>query len=160
MNIYLSTTEIFNNNGLGFLTDIISAKIINELNGKYQLELTYVKDGHLSEYLVEENVIKCKVSDGSYQLFRINYVKKDLKTIEITAFHIFYDLLNNFLLDTYPQNLNGKTFKHYKVYMGSSEMDTKQMSILIDGIVQEAKQLDIETMKPAELSKLKEEWNK
>jgi hypothetical protein len=56
--------------------------------------------------------------------------------------------------------LNGKTFKHYKVYMGSSEMDTKQMSILIDGIVQEAKQLDIETMTPAELSKLKEEWNK
>lgn len=57
-------------------------------------------------------------------------------------------------------NLNGKTFKHYKVYMGSSEMDTKQMSILIDGIVQEAKQLDIETMTPLELSKLKEEWNK
>ena len=56
--------------------------------------------------------------------------------------------------------LNGKHFKHYKVYLGSSEMDTKQMSILIDGIVQEAKQLDIETLTPAELSKLKEEWNK
>lgn len=54
--------------------------------------------------------------------------------------------------------LNGKKFKHYKVYMGSSEMNTKQMSILIDGIVQEAKQLDIETLTPAELSKLKEEW--
>ncbi len=56
--------------------------------------------------------------------------------------------------------LNGKKFKHYKVYMGSSEMNTKQMSILIDGIVQEAKQLDIETMTPSELSRLKEEWNK
>lgn len=54
--------------------------------------------------------------------------------------------------------LKGKKFKHYKVYMGSSEMDTKQMSILIDGIVQEAKQLDIETMTPIQLSKLKEEW--
>lgn len=54
--------------------------------------------------------------------------------------------------------LNGKKFKHYKVYMGSSEMDTKQMSILIDGIVQEAKQLDIETMTPEQLSRLKEEW--
>jgi hypothetical protein len=54
--------------------------------------------------------------------------------------------------------LNGKKFKHYKCYMGSSEMDSKQMSILIDGIVQEAKQLDIETLTPAELSKLKEEW--
>ena len=55
--------------------------------------------------------------------------------------------------------LNGKKFKHYKVYMGSSEMDTNQMSILIDGIVQEAKQLDIETMTPEQLSRLKEEWD-
>ena len=54
--------------------------------------------------------------------------------------------------------LNGKKFKHYKVYMGSSEMDTRQMSILIDGIVQEAKQLGIETLTPAEISRLKEEW--
>ena len=56
--------------------------------------------------------------------------------------------------------LNGKKFKHYKIYMGSSEMDTKQMSILIDGIVQEAKQLGIETLTPAEISRLKEEWGK
>ena len=56
--------------------------------------------------------------------------------------------------------LNGKKFKHYKVYMGSSEMDTKQMSILIDGIVQEAKQLGIETLTPTEISRLKEEWGK
>ena len=54
--------------------------------------------------------------------------------------------------------LNGKKFRHYKIYMGSSEMDTRQMSILIDGIVQEAKQLGIETLTPAEISRLKEEW--
>jgi len=56
--------------------------------------------------------------------------------------------------------LNGKKFQHYKIYMGSSEMNTKQMSILIDGIVQEAKQLGIETLTPAEISRLKEEWGK
>ncbi len=54
--------------------------------------------------------------------------------------------------------LNGKTFKHYKVYTGSSEMDTKQMAILIDGIVSEAKELGIETMPPNELKALKESW--
>ena len=54
--------------------------------------------------------------------------------------------------------LNGKKFKHYKVYMGSSEMDTRQMSILIDGIVNEAKALDIETLTPNEISRLKEGW--
>ena len=56
--------------------------------------------------------------------------------------------------------LNGKKFKHYKIFMGSSEMDKKQMSILIDGIVQEAKQLGIETLTPSEISRLKEEWGK
>lgn len=54
--------------------------------------------------------------------------------------------------------LNGKLFKHYKVYTGSSEMDSKEMSILIDGIVSEAKELGIETMPPNELKSLKESW--
>ena len=37
-------------------------------------------------------------------------------------------------------------------------MNTKEMSKLIDGIVEEAKTLDIETMTPNELQILKEEW--
>jgi hypothetical protein len=56
--------------------------------------------------------------------------------------------------------LKGKKFKHIKVYMGSSEYDTRQMSILIDGIVSECKELGIETMTPAELERLKGEWGK
>lgn len=113
MNIYLSTTTEFNNNGLGFLTDVLSANVIEELNGQYQLSFSYPSNGKLSEYIVEENIVKCKVADGTYQLFRINQVKKDFNTIQVVAFHIFYDLLNNFLEDTYPQNLNGQLFlKH------------------------------------------------
>ena len=54
--------------------------------------------------------------------------------------------------------LNGKEFTHYKIYKGSSEFNTKEMSILIDGIVQEAKQLGIETMTPTQLSELKSLW--
>ena len=37
-------------------------------------------------------------------------------------------------------------------------MNTKEMSKLIDGIVQEAKAIGIETMTPSELQILKEEW--
>lgn len=55
--------------------------------------------------------------------------------------------------------LNGKEFAHYKIYKGSSEFDTKEMSIFIDGIVQEAKQQGIETRTPSELALLKSEWN-
>lgn len=75
-----------------------------------------------------------------------------LADIEVSKYFKYYSEAGESIL-------NGKKFKHYKVYMGSSEMNTKQMSILIDGIVQEAKQLDIETMTPSELSRLKERWN-
>lgn len=43
-------------------------------------------------------------------------------------------------------------------YYGSSTYDTKQMSRLVDMIVQIAKELNIETMTPAELKRLKEMW--
>lgn len=55
-------------------------------------------------------------------------------------------------------NLNGKMFHHFRFWVGSSEYDTHEMSIFIDGIVEEAKNLGIETMTPKELSLLKEAW--
>lgn len=54
--------------------------------------------------------------------------------------------------------LNGKLFKHYRVYKGSSEFDTREMSIFIDGIVSEAKFLGIETKTPDEIAKMKDLW--
>lgn len=54
--------------------------------------------------------------------------------------------------------VNGKLFKHYKVFKGSSEYDTREMSIFIDGVVSEAKELGIQTMTPNELAKLKALW--
>lgn len=54
--------------------------------------------------------------------------------------------------------LKGKQFVHYRFWVGSSEYSRQEMSILIDGIVQEAKQLDIETLTPLELARMKEEW--
>lgn len=55
--------------------------------------------------------------------------------------------------------LNGKEFTHYKVYKGTSEYNTKEMSIFIDGVVQEAEQLGIETKTPEEIERLKRMWN-
>lgn len=54
--------------------------------------------------------------------------------------------------------INNKEFSHYKIYKGSSEYNTLEMSILIDGIVQEAQQLDIETKTPEEIERLKRMW--
>ena len=55
--------------------------------------------------------------------------------------------------------INGKDADWYKVMKGSSEFDTKEMSILIDGVVSEAKELGIETATPEEIERMKQEWN-
>jgi hypothetical protein len=49
---------------------------------------------------------------------------------------------------------------YVKVYTGSSEYDTKEMAILIDGIVSEATELKIPTMTPGELERIKEQWGR
>lgn len=51
--------------------------------------------------------------------------------------------------------VNDKEFTHYKIFKGSSEFDTKEMSIFIDGIIQEAEQLGIMTMTKEEIARLK-----
>lgn len=55
-------------------------------------------------------------------------------------------------------NLNGKDFTHYRVYKGSSEFDTREMSIFIDGVVSEAKELGIQTETPSEIARMKALW--
>ena len=113
MNIYLSTETNFENNGLGFLTDCISAYVDESLNGDYVLNITYPLNGKLSEYLVEDNIIKTNVGNDNYQLFRIARINKDFNEIEVYALHISYDLLTNMLVDTYPQNLSCEAFGNW-----------------------------------------------
>ena len=53
---------------------------------------------------------------------------------------------------------NNKLFYHYAVLKHTHEFDTKEMSILIDGTVQEAKQLGIRTETPDEIERMKSLW--
>lgn len=46
----------------------------------------------------------------------------------------------------------------YRVYRGSHTYDTKEMSILIDGTVQEAKDQGIETLPPEKLERMYNAW--
>ena len=49
-------------------------------------------------------------------------------------------------------------YRNLMVYYGSSVYNTKQMSDLIEALVQDCKALDIETMTPDKLSLLMDEW--
>ena len=51
----------------------------------------------------------------------------------------------------------GVNYRAYVPILGSSEYDTAQMSILLDGCIQEAKNLDIETLTPDEIIRMREE---
>ena len=60
--------------------------------------------------------------------------------------------------DMWPcSNLSG--YHNVRCFYGSSVYDTKQMSRLIDLVVQECKEQGIETKTPEELARLKELWN-
>lgn len=48
----------------------------------------------------------------------------------------------------------------YLVYKDTSKMDTKEFSHLIDGAIDEAKALGIETDTPEQLARYKEEWSR
>jgi hypothetical protein len=74
-----------------------------------------------------------------------------LSTINIKPYLKYFEEFGESLL-------NGKLFKHYKVYMGSSEMDSKQMSILLNGVVEEAKEQGIPTLEDLEIKRMCDKW--
>ena len=55
--------------------------------------------------------------------------------------------------------LNGKKAVQILAYLGSHAFDSKQMSVLIDGVVQDCKELSIPTKSDEELERLVKEWN-
>lgn len=74
-----------------------------------------------------------------------------LSDIDISGYIKYYEQAGT-------SKLNGKQFTHYKIYQGSSEYDSRDMAIFIDGIIQEAENLGIETLTPDEIERLKSEW--
>lgn len=53
---------------------------------------------------------------------------------------------------------DGKELVYYKIFRGSSTYNTKEMSVLIDGTVDECKDQGIETLPPAELERMIAHW--
>ena len=54
--------------------------------------------------------------------------------------------------------INGTTGVQLQCYFGSSTFNTKEMSLLIDGIVSECKEVGIPTETPEELARMCSEW--
>lgn len=68
--------------------------------------------------------------------------------IDVSKFFKYYEFERE-------AKINGVEFKIYKVYEGSSQMDKNEFRVLLDGVIQEAEQLGICTLTPAEIDKLR-----
>lgn len=51
--------------------------------------------------------------------------------------------------------VNGNEFTHYKIYKGSSQMDSKEFAILLDGVRSECEEVGIPVLTPSEIAQLK-----
>ncbi|CAM3017811.1 phage tail spike protein [Hathewaya histolytica] len=105
ISLYNANEVDFNHNGT--IIKPTACKVTEELNGIFELELEHPldKEGRWEE-LLEENIIKASTPRGD-QLFRIYKKVKTMSSILIYARHIFYDLLDNMLVDVRIKNLKG-----------------------------------------------------
>lgn len=93
--LYSPTETAFDTNGLGILSDAISAPVVQELNGLYELTLKYPVTGIHAESIADRCIIVTKpdpvTAPQSFRIYRINPVSKG--TITVYARHLAYDTM-------------------------------------------------------------------
>lgn len=92
--LYSSTETEFTSNGLGVLNDTVSAVVLEERNGAYELTMEYPADGiHFSDISARCIILAKPNPTDSPQPFRIYRITKPIGGIvTIYAQHISYDL--------------------------------------------------------------------
>lgn len=61
-------------------------------------------------------------------------------------------------IDLGEVKVNGQEGHQIQVFFGTSTFDSKEMAVLIDGVITEAKELDIEVLPNDEIERLKNKW--
>ena len=93
--LHPDTATTFRNNGIGVLSDAITAKVVRELNGQYELTLKYPDTGMYAAFIADRHIVMAKpdpVTDSQpFRIYRVNPVSKG--TITAYARHIAYDTM-------------------------------------------------------------------
>lgn len=103
--------------------------LINELANKLNLSK-------------EETYLKMLKDYGQSTILSI------LKEVDINGFFKYYEIIGE-------SELKGKIFIHIKVFKGSSQFNTKEMAIFLNGIIQECESVGIPTLTEEQIKKLK-----
>lgn len=68
--------------------------------------------------------------------------------IDLTGYFKYFDEIGS-------GTVNGKQFTHYKIFKGSSQMDSKEFAVLLDGLISDCEEIGIPTLTREEIAKLK-----
>lgn len=71
-----------------------------------------------------------------------------LNGIDLTCYFKYFEEIGS-------GTVNGKQFTHYKIFKGSSQMDSKEFAVLLDGLISDCEELGIPTLTREEIAKLK-----
>ena len=82
---------------------------------------------------------------ATYGVCEVFSVRED---VPLKGYFRYYDVIGT-------GQVNGRLFKHVRVWKGSSEMDSKEFSHLLDGMRQECQAQGIPVMTPEETAQLK-----
>lgn len=142
--LFSSIETDFTHNGVQVLDDIVygdTCILTNEINNVYALEMELsIFDNDKWRDIEAEMFLKVPTSKGD-QLFRIKEVVKGLNSLKVFGKHVFFDLENNFIMDTnvvekdgvsaLNQILGAKTNNMVNTYYCSSDISTIANSRLV-----------------------------
>ena len=124
-----------------------------DANAYFHLLVGKIADAQTISKAKAKNILICKygqpelLPDGSPMIYKTNAPVEYM--IELESIH------------TIPVKFseeNGKEVVFYKIYRGSHTYDSKEMSVLIEGTVADAKEQGIETLTPRELATMYQKW--
>ena len=98
--LFAPSATSFTTNGIGRLSDAPTGKVIEELNGEFELEMTYPMSGvHYSDIGIRKIIVVKPSANTTLQAFRIYQITKPINgRITVYAQHISYDLSKNVCL--------------------------------------------------------------
>lgn len=104
--LYKPDETDFLHNGIGILSDAVhEATVQEDLNGVYVLSFKYPLFSPHGLDIKGQSLIQVPTPDGD-QLFRVANPSASMGILSVFCYHVFYDLIDNFIEDT---NIVGKT---------------------------------------------------
>jgi hypothetical protein len=99
----------------------------------------------LAKALKIDNDMAHKMMLERYGVYEVISVQSG---IDLTGYFKYFDEIGS-------GTVNGKQFTHYKIFKGSSQMDSKEFAVLLDGLISDCEELGIPTLTREEIAKLK-----